>query len=334
MNNMSAVKPDIMPEEILTIVRAAKNKTILSTTLCKKLRLDKPALDKHIAILRSWGYKLRYTNTLIKLLTTPDALIDTELGYQLKTTFIGKTHHTYQTVRSTNDIAAGLAANGAVEGTIVTAEQQTAGKGRLGRKWHSPSGKGVYVSIVLRPKLKPEQAPGLSIMTALALAETVETFCDGHVRIKWPNDLLIDTKKAAGILTELYADNGNTNYVIVGVGINVNHTLSDFPDELHATATSLRRANKSKVDRVALLKEFLYRFEKRYRAYVKSKGLTSLSKIKSYSSLLNNRVTLRQGHAEISGIAKEITKSGALVLKNDAGKLLTITSGEVTIVKK
>ena len=166
---------------------------------------------------------------------------------------IGHQVHAYQSVKSTNDIAVRLAESGAPDGTIVTAEQQTGGRGRFGRVWHSPSGCGVYLSVILRPTLHPEQAPGMSIMTALALAETLSEYLPGKIQIKWPNDVLISGKKTAGILTKLSADHKRISYVVIGVGININHRSENFPDELKPIATSVRIGLRRKCDRVALL---------------------------------------------------------------------------------
>lgn len=320
-------------DQLLTTVRRAKNKTLAVPPLLKKYALEKSELDAIIKTIRSWGYKLRYTSKLIKLLSTPDALIDTEIRYGLKSRLIGQKLHSYQTVKSTNTIAANLAEQGEAEGTIVTSEQQTKGKGRLGRSWESPPQTGIYLSIILRPTFKPEQAPGIAIMTALALAETAVKFTDGRVQIKWPNDLLIEKKKAAGILTELHADNNKINYIIVGVGINVNQTASDFPDSLKKNATSFRRINKRKLNRVELLQAFLCQFEKLYFKYKKTGQLSSLSKIRSYSSLIGKPVELQNGNIKINGIAKDIDPTGALIVQFPDGTMQPIRSGEVTVVK-
>lgn len=301
--------------------------------LAREFNCEPDDLREASVLLKSWGYRLKVRRNDIVFVAAPDILNDIEILWNLKTRWLGRRLVCYQSIKSTNDIAARRAAAGAPEGTIITSEEQTKGRGRLGRQWYSPPGRGIYVSMILRPTFAPDQAPGLSIMTALALAEAIESHCPGEVKVKWPNDVLIGGRKTAGILTELSADRTRINYVIVGVGINANQTASDFPEELRKIATSVRTAVKRKINRVALLQEFLVRLEKAFETYRGSRLRKARSKLKTYSSLLGNDVSIQAGQEVISGKAIDIDSEGRLVV-DVAGRPVAITAGEVTVLKR
>jgi BirA family biotin operon repressor/biotin-[acetyl-CoA-carboxylase] ligase len=322
-----------MTENILYYLKKnAVGKSLSVTALKNKFSLSDNQLASVLSTIESWGYKTSLSANQISYISAPDTLIDTEIKFGLKTKFIGQSVNTYHSVKSTNDIASTLADSKIAEGTIVTAELQTKGKGRLGRSWHSPLKTGIYLSMILKPKFKPESAPAISVMTSFVLAETLNEFTNANIQIKWPNDVLLNGKKIAGILTELSAEKNKINYLVVGVGINVNQTADDFPLELKGIATSLRRVNRKKTNRVELLQTFLIRFEKEYLKYCEKKHLSSLKAINEYSSLLGKPVQLMRGRKIIKGIAKNIDKSGALILDVDR-KNVVINSGEVTVIK-
>ena len=333
MNNIS--QNEQLADNILLTIRQPKSRKPHTVDwLSKRFQVPPSIILQALKQIESWGYKIKKNQANeVAFISAPDNLTATEIGYRLKTKYIAQKIYAYQSVKSTNDIAYRLAESKEKEGAIVTAEEQTKGKGRLGRKWFSPSQAGIYVSIIIKPKLKPEDAPGISIMTALALANSIGKFSLEKVKIKWPNDIIIDGKKVAGILTELSAEKNKVNFIIVGVGINVNQKKSDFPDEIKKTASSLRRINKRKVNRIELLKLFLVNFEKEYEKYIKSKLTPSRKKIRQYSSLLGNHIVLKRGKTILEGKAVDINEKGALIIEKDK-KLITITSGEVSVVKE
>ena len=168
-------------------------------------------------------------------------------------------------------------------------------------------------------------------MTALAAAVTFEHYCPGKIKIKWPNDVLIGKRKAAGILTELYAKGSRVDYIIVGIGININQKPGDFPQSLKKIATSLRQVSGSKINRAELTAEFLKNFEKEYKSYQKNQLTGSLKRVRSYSSLLNKTLTLKSGSDKITGRAVDIDKTGALIIET-GGKKVTVSGGEVTVI--
>ncbi len=322
-------------EKLLSLIRHRRNTFISIKGLARKLDLLPDDIKTAVSTLSSWGYRVRTRKDHVVFMGAPDSLIDTEIKHKLKTECLGHQVHSYRSVKSTNDIAIALAENGAPEGTIVTAEEQTRGRGRFGRSWHSEPGNGIYMSLILRPKFRPEKAPALSLLTAAALADTISHYLPGRVRIKWPNDVLIGRKrlrKTAGILTELSAEHNRINHVIIGVGININHTVNDFPENIRHIATSVRRALRKKVHRVDLLKMFLHKLEKEYTGYQKHGLSKTLPRIRRYSSLIGRTIKLASGKQITEGRVVDIDPDGRLVLDID-GTLRNVIAGEVTVVK-
>jgi BirA family biotin operon repressor/biotin-[acetyl-CoA-carboxylase] ligase len=331
---LNQAERDNLADRLISYLRRKPGQYFDWEKLMSKLQVKRTDVVAALARANDWEYKLRINRAKgVKFVAPPDLLTSAEILHGLKTRRLGRIVHAYRSVKSTNDLAAKLADDGALEGVIVTAEEQTRGRGRLGRDWFSPPKTGVYVSIVLRPAFPPEDAPGLSVMTALALADTLVKWRPGLVQIKWPNDLWINGRKVAGILTELSAERNGINHVIVGVGINVNHRAGDFPPDLRTTATSLRRELHRKADRLEILRLFLLNFEKEYAAYSRSRLKKSLPRVRKYSALIGRQVTLQSGHTRLTGVVKDFDPNGALILQTSTG-LETITAGEVTVVKQ
>lgn len=332
-----------LADDILLLIRRNETESFSWDSLTEKLSAKPSEIIGALDQIEKWNYRIKRDDDSqnVRFLSPPDSLTATEIGYELNTELIGNQVFSYQSVKSTNDIAMRMAENGAVEGTIITAEQQTSGRGRLGREWFSPLGTGIYLSIILRPNFSPDKAPGISLMTALALADVISVHLPDMVKIKWPNDLLLNGRKTAGILTELAADKDRIEHLIVGVGINVNQEMSDFPSELRPGATSIREVlrnnnligdqSNSTGDRVRLLKQFLFAFENEYRQYQKTFLEYSLGRIRSYSSLIGRRVQLMSANEKIEGKAVDIDLNGALEVEVN-GRLSSYSSGEVTVL--
>jgi len=327
-------KSEKLADDILLTIRKQRGRKVAASSLSKKFKASIKEVDESLKKIKDWGYRLKISKDHgVTFMAAPDVLSDTEISFGLKSKLFGKNILAYRKVKSTNDLADDVAEKGAVEGTIITTEQQTSGRGRLGRSWHSPPGSGIYVSFIIRPGFSPENAPGISVMTALALAETLAGFCPGKVKIKWPNDVMISDRKVAGILTELSAEKGKINHLIVGVGINVNQKKDDFPEELRKTATSLRLIMRKKVRRAALLQNFLKTFEKEYSQYKKTHLKKANRRLRRYSYLLNRTITLVLGKEKLTGKVIDIDGQGRLIIERD-GKKEIITNGEVTITGK
>jgi BirA family biotin operon repressor/biotin-[acetyl-CoA-carboxylase] ligase len=322
-----------LSEHVLAEIRTPPIRAFLLEQVAEEYDCEPSDILFAIDSLRQAGYKIDADSKgRYKFISAPDFLLATEILHGLKTEFIGQRVYAYHSVQSTNVIATQLAEAKAPDGAIVVAESQTKGRGRLGRSWHSPERKGIYLSIILYPEIDPPAAPGLSVMTAVSLAETITGYVEKEVNIKWPNDCLINGRKTAGILTELSAERGRTDYVIVGVGINVNHARKDFPPDIVKTATSIGREARRNILRVELLQKFLTQFEKDYRKFCKS-GLKALQKkIVTYSNLIGRQVRLDMSGRIISGTVTDIDDYGNLVLVTPAGPH-RFNAGEVTVVK-
>jgi BirA family biotin operon repressor/biotin-[acetyl-CoA-carboxylase] ligase len=331
MNNAAL---NALSDQVLTVIRLRPGRFFPVEQLAQKFKCQKSDIVFVVDLLRQTGYDIRADRTGgYAFISSPDLLLAAEIACGLKTAFVGKTVYAYKSVQSTNSVAAKLAEVKAPEGTIVVAESQTHGRGRLGRTWFSKEQAGIYLSIILYPDIDPVKAPGLSILTALSLADTIAAYDALEVQIKWPNDCLVNGRKVAGILTELSAEVGRVHYVVVGVGINVNHHRRDFPPDIAATSTSLRVEFKELIRRVEFLQKFLVCFEKDYRRFLKV-GLAPLRKrVLKYSYLMGKKVSLDQRGKTITGVAVDIDDNGNLVLDTSEG-LRSFNAGEVTIAKK
>lgn len=252
-----------------------------------------------------------------------------ELPLLLTTQRLGRAFKHLPRCGSTSDEAARLADQGCDDGTVVTADTQTAGRGRLGRVWHSPAGANLYVSMVLRPSLPPSALPPLTLLTGVAVAETLRLI-GVESRLKWPNDIMLPTaaglRKTGGILTEMATANGRTKHVIVGVGINV--LLTAFPPELADRATSLQLAAESPPDRLGLLARFLNEFEPLYDRFLLEGTRFVLEQWRRYAWLGQPCKVDREG-AVLAGHAVDVDETGALIIEDSAGKRHVVLSGEV-----
>ena len=321
----------ILAEELLSQLRK-KGEFLSAEKLTQDLKINFKELKQAKKELEKWGYKIESDGKKgYKLAKIPDLLLPLEIKYDLKSKILGQEIHSYQALKSTNDLAFNLAEGEAPEGTLVVAEKQTRGKGRLGRNWFSPPKLGVWMSLILRPPILPSQAPGLSIAASLALVLTTKELTGLPAFIKWPNDVIVNNQKFCGILTELSAELDKINFVILGVGINVNHTERDFPKNLRSIATSLRIEKGEQVSRVDFLKRFLEKFEKIYLQYKKTGLLTFKEECLRHSYLLGKKIKIQVGSEILEGKAENLDDNGALILRTKEG-LRTITAGDVSLL--
>jgi len=248
--------------------------------------------------------------------------------------YFGQKYYYYQELDSTNLKAQELAAGGVPEGTAVVAEMQTAGRGRRGRSWHSPEGQGIYVTVVLRPALPLHEVSRVSQVAAVAVAETLQEELQLPARIKWPNDILINGRKIAGILSEAAIKQNHILYVVTGIGLNINNRLEDFPDDLRTTPTSAREENKMFVPRVLLLQGLLNRFEKCYQQLLEGNFSDILLRGRKLSQDIGQRVKFDTPAGYEIGLAIDLDEDGSLLVKDDAGIIHTVISGEINIIDK
>ncbi len=312
---------------ILGRLRAAKA-PVSGEELAELLGCSRAAVWKRIAALREEGYRIEAHHAAGYVLAgTPDRLGPAELAPHLSGGW--RDVHWLARVDSTQRVARDLARSGAAEGTAVVAEEQTAGRGRLGRSWHSPPGDNLYCSVVLRPPRAPAEVPQIALVAGLAVAAAVEETVGRRPAIKWPNDVLLDGKKVAGILTEMESEIERVHHVIAGIGVNLN--TRRFPRELSAKASSLRLLTGRPVDRAMFTARLLAALEARYGRYL-SVGFTSVrTEWESYSCLTGTEVRVQGPGGEVAGRVLGLDDDGALRLRGADGRVARIVAGEVTL---
>lgn len=318
-------------EQLIQIFEEKPGQFLSGEEISTKLHCSRTAIWKHIERLRQEGYEFEAVSRKgYRLTAKPEKLDVKEIAIRLQTLSLGRSIHYYDEVDSTQIVARNLTARGAEEGTLVIAEQQTAGRGRLGRKWHSPKGKGLWMSLVLKPRIPLHFTPQLTLLIAVALCRALRVVTALPIGIKWPNDLLIEGKKISGILLESSAEDENVQYVVAGVGISVNLTPEDYPDdELRAKATSLAIETGSKLNRTEVLCQFLKELETLYALY-HEQGFGPIKLLwEALSVSLNRPVTCQTPKGLQEGYAIGIDDSGALTVRLPDGSIAKWYSGDI-----
>lgn len=318
-----------LKEEILTFLKTQDN-FISGEQLSKVLGVTRASIWKNIKKLQEEGYTIEAsTNKGYKLVDIPDIVTREELLSTVKCQFMGQGVEYYESINSTNERAKAWAREGAGEGSLVIAETQSMGKGRLGRNWISPRGTGIWMSIILRPNLSPDKAYQLTLLAGIAMCEAIRECTGLEASIKWPNDIVVNGKKVCGILTEMSGEVQCIHYVVVGIGVNVN--MHDF-DESIPYATSLALMGEKEYSRKEIIKVFLEQFEEIYCKYNKKASLDEfLPKYKNLCITLGKQVKIINGQEEYIAIAKNINTTGELVLQLDNGTEKTVLAGEVSV---
>lgn len=325
----------MLDEKILNVLRHNRDSYISGEELCKYAAISRAAIWKHIEELREAGYEIEAIPHLgYKLIAIPDRLIPSEIKWKLKTKIFGKEVISYKKVDSTNDIAYQLAEKGVKEGTVILAEEQSRGKGRHGRRWVSPSRGGIYMSCVFRPQIAPNEIPRITLLAAVAVAKAVEDITSLDVSIKWPNDIMLDGKKVCGILTEMKAEQDRVDFVILGIGINVNTPVKQLPRGASSLEEgSRRRGGEIDIFRVELVKKILETLEEYYTLLNKKKFAHIIDAWKGFSAMLGSRIRVILPNRAFEGLAHDINSDGALIVRLDSGILEKISSGDVVMVR-
>src|SRR3989304_6048395 len=257
-------------QEIIRLLKKKSRSYLSGQTLSKSFGLSRTAIWKHINAIKEMGYFIEASPAKRYRLNLDNLPFNAfEISSNLKTSFIGKDISFYKDTGSTNDAARAFAIKGAREGFAVVADSQTKGKGRLGRSWESPAGVNIYTSIVLRPSIMPLFAPQLTLVSAVAVAEAISKYSQKTPEVKWPNDILINSKKVAGILTEMNSETDRINFVIIGMGVNINMTRKMFPEELRPIATSLKEEIGKEISRIDFIQTLYLNLETWYKRYLK-----------------------------------------------------------------
>lgn len=262
-----------------------------------------------------------------------DAFSEQEIRRGLVTKLVGKDIHIFDELGSTNDLAKTMASNGAPSGTVILADSQTKGRGRMGRSFISPPGVGIYLSVILRPTLPPGRLPIITLGSGVAVARAVNEVTDLKILLKWPNDLLLNTKKAGGILTEGKIENDEMSFIIIGIGLNVNTEIEHFPPDLLPLVTSLKAEKGERISRTALVKELLEQIEWIFFQLEQGCEERIIKEWSDYSTTLGKWIRVSSQNSVIEGLAERLDETGAMVLRRSDGQLERITAGEVTIIK-
>ena len=319
--------------ELLRALRTAGDGAVSGVELAERLGVSRAAVWARVAELRRLGYDIEAgPHRGYRLLSAPDLLHADDLLARLgPTRVVGRDIRVFQETISTNDLVEKLAHDGVKEGVVVFAEAQTQGRGRLGRKWISPPGKGLWFSVLLRPDCRPQESTRLTVAAATALARAVESQTGLAPEIKWPNDLLIAGRKAAGILTELSAELDHVKHVILGIGVDVNLTARDFPADLRKTATSLRLESGETVDRAELATAILRELDRDYAQVCRGQFEAVADEWERRCTTVGRDVVIQLGDRQIIGRAESLDADGALLLRTQHGHLERVTGGDVRL---
>jgi len=308
---------------------------VSGSELARQLGMTRAGVWTHIEELRALGYDIEASPHLgYRLLGAPDLLHADDLSARLgNTRVVGREIHVFQETTSTNDVAARLARGGAAEGAVVFAESQSKGRGRLGRTWISPEGKGLWFTVLLRPNIPPQETTLLTVAAATALSRAVTQQTGLVPEIKWPNDLLIRGRKLAGILTEMRAELDQVQEVLLGIGMNVNLEAGDFPAPLRATTTSLMIEMGQKINRAELAVAILRELDLDYQAVAEGRFERLVEQWEERCTTLGCQVAIRLGDRVIRGRAESLDDDGALLVRGTHGHLERIVGGDVTVEK-
>lgn len=319
-----------MKEEILRLLRSADG-YISGQELCNRFGVSRTAVWKAINQLKEAGYEIEaQQNKGYRLMAAPDLMTEAEIKSLMHTEWVAKEVLYFDTIDSTNTKAQELAEKGYPSGTLVVADKQESGKGRRGRSWVSPYGTGIFMTLMIKPDINPNNASMLTLVAALAVAKAITSVTGEEALIKWPNDIVVNGKKVCGILTEMNAQFDYINHIVVGIGINVHN--ESFPEEISQMASSLMiEAGGKRFHRAQIIAETMSYFEQYYDTFLKTQDLSAL--VREYDELLVNRnklVRVLDPKEPFDGKAMGITPKGELIVETWESRKL-VSSGEVSV---
>lgn len=307
--------------------RLLTGEIVSGQALSEAMGVTRAAVWKQMEQLRAQGFVIESVGRQgYRLTACPDTLMAPVIRRGLETVWAGREIVYLKSVDSTNRYARELASRGAAEGTLVVADEQTAGRGRRGRGWISPAGEGVFMSLILRPQAHPSQVAGLSLQAALATARAIARVTGLDARIKWPNDIVCGGKKVCGMLLEMNADEQSVHDVVAGIGINVHQR--DFPPEIAQTAASLDLLTGTSVNRAALVRAFLQEFE---TVCGMAQAGTLMDAYRERSATLAQRVQVIAPAEVFTGTALEVTDSGSLIVLDEQGQRREVLAADVSV---
>ncbi len=318
--------------QLLKLLRS-RDAYVSGQELCEQFGVSRTAVWKMINQLKEEGYEIEaVSNRGYCLKSAPDLTSPEEITSRLTTDWAGRTVYHFGETGSTNIDAKRLADEGAPHGTLVVADTQTMGRGRRGRGWESEdAGKAVYMTLLLKPQFSPEYASRVTLLMAMAVTAALEEVCEGQsVQIKWPNDVVINGRKACGILTEMSAEPGYIHHVVIGTGINVNQ--SSFPKEIEQTAASVLRETGKMQPRALIIARVMFFFEQYYECFVQTHDLSALrEQYEAHLAGIGREVRVLDPKGEYTGVSKGITDSGELIVEKEDGTRVEVYAGEVSV---
>jgi len=319
-----------MDDEILNLLRNPPYDFISGQEISRQLKITRTAVWKRINHLRKIGYEIEgETHSGYRLIRSPDLLLPSEVKPLLRTKWMGRTLHYFQSIDSTNSKAYQLAMEGAKEGEVVVAESQSQGKGRLGRQWFSPPFLNLYLSVILRPKIPPHQASMMTLMAAVATAEAIQHSAGLDPKIKWPNDLLLRERKVAGLLNEIHSEADRIHFIILGIGVNINMETKMFPREIRQKATSLKIEKGEMISRKDFIQILLQRLERWYSTLLEEGPSAILEAWRKWAEIKGRWIKVISFGEALLGRAIDIDSDGALIIETKEGGEKRILAGDV-----
>lgn len=320
---------------ILSSLRAAKDGSVAGTDLANSLGVSRAAVWARIEEMRQLGYEIEASpHHGYRLISVPDVLHADDLISRLpEHRIVGRDIRVFQETTSTNDVVEKFARDGVSEGVVVFAESQSKGRGRMGRRWMSPPGKGLWFSLLLRPKLRPTAVTQITVIAATALVRAIQKETGLIPDIKWPNDIWINGRKVAGVLTEMSAELDTVKHVTLGIGLDVNLEEKDMPPELRQIASSLCIETGHKLDRAEMAATLLRELEFDYERISRGNFEAVADEWEQRCITVGRQVSINLGLKVLKGRAEALDGDGALLLRSEHGHLERIIGGDVTLEK-
>ncbi|MFB4169197.1 biotin--[acetyl-CoA-carboxylase] ligase [Virgibacillus sp. JSM 102003] len=315
---------------LIELLETSDKQFVSGQLLSEKLKISRSAIWKHMKELEKDGYHIEgISRKGYRIVKFPDKVSENTIQWGLGTNWLGKNIIHKTTTTTTQQLAHQAAQDNAEHGTIVIADEQTKGKGRMNRQWYSTKGKGIWMSIILRPNVLPIMAPQLTLLSATVLADAISEQTALTPKIKWPNDILINDQKTAGILTEMQAEQDQIQYVVIGLGINVNQITEDFDKDIQDKATSLHIQTGHKWNIKDFIQHVLKSFEESYDAFMENGFPEVKQKWESYGYRIGEQIKIKTLHKEWKAEFLGIAEDGALLTKTDKDEIKKIYSGEI-----
>lgn len=318
-----------MQNKVLEILTKAEG-YVSGQSISQQLGVSRQSIWKAINSLKEKGYKIKsVTNKGYQLVSAPDYLNEQSLKNHLQTSVIGKDLEVLESVGSTNDYLKNKGNNGCANGAVVVAREQTKGKGRLGRVWQTKKDDGIAFSFLLRPDMAPAEAGAITSLAGLAVCKAIREYTGLDCKIKWPNDIIVGRKKLVGILTEMSAEFDAVEYIVTGIGINVEHT--EFPEDIAYKATSVLLETGRHIDKNEFLACVINRIEQEFLSNNLEMTQSVLEEYADMCATIGRNVSFKRGTSDMNGIAVGVENDGELKVMLSDGSVCRVNSGEVTV---